>query len=116
MKLNQQTPWPHLTQVVPCSQAHLAEVIYANLNYFAQNAAYPGSDTIADDARAACDNAFQSYVGLSYEQSEYTWTDVVPGADTWVKGDRALHCMAYRETSSQPAGVTLHGTIRGSKQ
>ena len=115
LKLNEETPWPHVAQAVPCSQAHLAEVIYANLNFFSAST-YPGLTTVTDEARAACDSAFQSYVGIAYSQSEYTWTDVVPSATTYPGGDHALHCIAYQATTSQPAGVTLHGTIRGSKR
>ena len=116
LNLNQNTPWPHVSKAVACSKAHLAEVTYANMNFFAKGSSYPGTSTVTDEARAACDSAFQSYVGISYSQSEYTWTDVVPSAVTWPGGDRALHCIAYHATTSQPAGVTLYGSIRGTKK
>jgi Septum formation len=116
LKLNQETPWPRNTEGVPCNQAHLAEVIYANMNFFANTSTFPGGTTITDEARAACDSAFQAYVGIAYSQSEYTWTDTVPGSNTWGTGDRALHCVAYHATVSQPAGVTLYRSIKGSRQ
>ena len=116
LNLNEETPWPKVTKGVSCKQAHLAEVTYANMNFFAKSSSYPGSTTITDEARAACDSAFQSYVGIAYSQSEYTWTDVVPSSTTWPGGDRALHCIAYHATTSQPGGVTLYGSIKGSRQ
>ena len=99
---------------MPCSQGHTAEVFYANNYYWHKNSAYPGDATIKKDAAAACDSAFQSYVGIAYSQSQYTWTDVVPDSATWPSGDRGLHCVAYYAPSNQPAGATVVGSIKGT--
>ena len=114
LKLNEETPWPHVAQAVPCSQAHLAEVIYANLNFFSSST-YPGLTTVTDEARAACDSAFQSYVGIAYSQSEYTWTDVVPDGSTWPAGDRGLHCVAYISIPNDPVGAVTTGSLKGTR-
>jgi hypothetical protein len=114
LNLNQTTPWPKLALAVPCGQDHTAEVFYANNNYWAKNGGYPGNATIKKDATSACDSAFASYVGIAYSKSLYTWTDIVPDASTWPGGDRGLHCVAYYATTSQPAGVTLHESIKGA--
>jgi hypothetical protein len=114
MQLNLATPWPKLTLAVPCSQAHTAEVFYSNKYFFAQNGSFPGDNAIRNKAITGCNNAFKSYVGISFEQSLYTWADIVPDASTWPTGDRALHCVAWHKTSSQPAGATLHGSIKGT--
>ena len=53
-------------------------------------------------------------MGIAYSKSLYTWTDIVPDASTWPGGDRGLHCVAYYATSAQPAGATLHGSIKGT--
>ena len=71
-------------------------------------------DQLKKDATAACNSAFASYVGITYSKSLYTWTDIVPDASTWPGGDRGLHCVLYYATNSQPAGVTLHSTLKGS--
>ena len=114
LNLNLTTPWPKLSLAVPCSQGHTAEVFYANNYYWHKNSAYPGDATIKKDATAACDSAFQSYVGIAYSQSQYTWTDVVPDSATWPSGDRGLHCVAYYAPSNQPAGATVFGSIKGT--
>jgi hypothetical protein len=114
MQLNKNTPWPKVTLAVPCGQDHTAEVFYANNYYWPKTGPYPGDTTIKNGATAACDSAFQSYDGIAYSKSQYTWTDIVPDASTWPGGDRALHCVAYYSTSAQPAGVTLTSTIRGT--
>jgi serine/threonine protein kinase len=116
MDLNKNTPWPKITEAVPCSQSHTAEVFYANNHYWPKGGSYPGDSTIRNDANSECDNAFQAYVGIPYSKSKYTWTNVVPDASTWPNGDRALHCVAYYATPSQPAGVPLTGSIKGTDQ
>ena len=68
LQLNKNTPWPKLSQAVPCTQAHTAEVFYANNNFWAKSGAYPGDAAIKKAATAECDSAFQSYVGIAYSQ------------------------------------------------
>jgi hypothetical protein len=114
MQLNKATPWPKVTEAVRCNQGHTAEVFYANNHFWAGGGSYPGDQAIKDTAKAECDNAFQSYVGIAYSQSIYTWTDIVPDGSTWPGGDRALHCVAYYPTSAQPAGVTMYTSIKGT--
>ena len=102
MQLNQSTPWPKLTLAVPCNQAHTAEVFYSNNYFWAENGSYPGDNAIRAKATTGCDNAFRSYVGIAFRQSMYTWADIVPDQYTWPNGDRALHCVAWYATPSQP--------------
>ena len=117
LQLNKTTPWPKLSQAVPCTQAHTAEVFYADNGYFAKKgSSYPGNATIKNDATAGCNSAFESYVGIAYPKSRYTLTYVVPAAATWPGGDRALHCMVYYATTEQPGGVTLHESLKGAAQ
>ena len=114
LQLNKNTPWPKLSQAVPCTEDHTAEVFYASNNYWAKQGAFPGDAAIKKDATAACNSAFASYVGIAYSKSLYTWTDIVPDASTWPGGDRGLHCVLYYATNEQPAGVTLHSSLKGS--
>jgi Septum formation len=114
LNLNLNTPWPKLAQAVPCSQSHTAEVFYANNNFWSNSGSYPGDTTVQKDATAACDSAFQSYVGISYEQSMYSWADIVTNAASWTTGSRGLHCVAYYKTSQHPGGETIQGSIKGT--
>jgi hypothetical protein len=116
MELNTSNPWPKLTSAVPCSQPHTAEVFLANNYFWPKNSPFPGSKTISKDGNAACDNAFQSYVGIVYSKSIYTWTNIIPDASAWSTGDRGLHCVAYYSTPKQPAGANITGSIRGSRK
>ena len=114
LDLNSSDPWPKLTLAVPCNQPHTAEVFLANDNFWPQNGPFPGASAISKDGTAACNNAFQAYVGITYKKSIYTWTNIIPDASTWPTGDRALHCVAYFSTPKQPAGATLTRSIKGS--
>jgi hypothetical protein len=111
---NTSVPWPKFAKAVPCTKGHTAEVLYANNNYWAKNAPFPGVNGIQRSAVAACNSAFQSYVGIPFSKSIYSWIDIVAGQSTWPDGDRGLHCIAFYKTPAQPAGVTLHKSLKGA--
>jgi hypothetical protein len=116
MQLDKNTPWPRLTTAVPCGQPHTAEVFYANNSFWPRNSPYPGDGAVDNDANAACDTAFQGYVGVPNADSIYSRTSIHPGAAGWANGDRALHCVAFYSTTANPAGVTLHASIKGTRK
>jgi eukaryotic-like serine/threonine-protein kinase len=116
MDLNTSNPWPKLTRAVPCNQAHTAEVFLADEAFWAKQRSFPGSAAISKEGNAACNTAFRGYVGIGYSKSIYTWTNIIPDAATWPAGDRALHCIAYYATSSQPAGATLTHSVKDSRK
>jgi len=114
MQLDTTNPWPKLTEAVPCSRPHTAEVFFADNSFWPANSPFPGISVISKDGNTACDNAFRSYVGVALAKSVYTWTNIIPDAATWPIGDRGLHCIAYYATPGQPTGVKLTGSIRDS--
>jgi Protein kinase domain/Septum formation len=116
LDLNSNNPWPKVTRAVPCDTPHTAEVFLANNNFWPQNSPFPGTSTITKNGNAACNNAFRAYVGITYNKSIYTWTNIIPDASTWPDGDRALHCVAYLSTANQPSGATLTRSLRGSRK
>jgi hypothetical protein len=116
MDLNTNTPWPKITEAVPCGESHTAQVFYANSGFWPKGGAYPGNSTISKDANAECDTAFSSYVGIAYSKSKYTWTNIVPDSSTWPTGDRALHCVAYYAPPQDLAGAPITGSIEGTRE
>ncbi len=116
MQLDTTDPWPKLTAAVPCSRPHTAEVFFADNSFWPANSPFPGASAISKAGNTACDNAFRSYVGVALAKSVYTWTNIIPDAATWPIGDRALHCIAYYATPSQPTGVKLTGSLKESRK
>jgi eukaryotic-like serine/threonine-protein kinase len=116
MELNTSDPWPKLALAVRCNQPHTAEVFFADNNFWPHNSPFPGSGAISEDGNAACNNAFRGYVGIAYSKSIYTWTNIIPDASTWPRGDRALHCVAYYSTTGHRAGATLTHSIKGTRR
>jgi hypothetical protein len=116
LQLDTAKPWPQLAEAVPCGQRHTAEVFLADNRFWPESLGYPGSGPVVKAADAACNRAFRSYVGIAYDKSIYTWTNILPDASTWPRGDRGLHCVAYYSTSHDRAGAYLTGSIKGSRK
>ena len=98
---------------MPCTEDHTAEVFYASNTHWVKQGGFPGDKAIRNNATAACNSAFASYVGIAYSKSLYTWTDIVPDASTWPGGDRGLHCVLYyrddRATGRRDAAPVAQG-------
>ncbi len=88
---------------VPCSEPHDSE-IYASI--IMSGDTYPGQDAVIAEADAACLDAFEGFVGISYAESLYFYSYYFPTEGSWSNGDREILCTLYDET----------GQITGSLQ
>src|SRR5262249_35056584 len=96
--VNTASAWPDLVTAVPCTERHIAEVIYSG-NYWPAAMAFPGNPTIYRQAAKRCVKIFHTYDGISYADSEYTGYDITPqGRPDWNQGDRLLTCVVYLRT------------------
>ena len=90
---------------VPCSDAHSYEV-FQNIT-MAEADEYPGeTDTVAQ-ADSDCQAAFEGFVGLSYEESQYDFSYYYPTEESWGSGDRVINCLI-----TDPAGPNT-GSLAG---
>jgi hypothetical protein len=112
--LGTNNPWPRLSNAVPCSQPHLAEVFFADNAYWQPPS--PGDTTITHEADAECNRAYTAYVGIPDTHSIYNWDDIFPDAVDWSNGNRELVCVAFRPTSSAPGGTLISGSVKGSRR
>lgn len=75
--------------VVDCGEPHDAEV------YAVVESAEPefDIDAIEQEADLACYEAFESYVGLAWEDSSLYYSFVYPSSRSWDDGDRQIACL-----------------------
>lgn len=89
---------------VPCSQPHDSEAYHA---FNLPDGDYPGDDAVEAAADEGCFAAFESFVGISYQESVLDFAYYFPTTSSWAQGDREILCIAY-----DPAGQVT-GSLQG---
>lgn len=76
---------------IPCDQPHQFEVYFAfNLD----DGDFPGDASVAEQGEQRCYSVFASFVGLSYEESVYGFTTLLPTEASWDElDDREVLCL-----------------------
>jgi hypothetical protein len=97
---------------LPCDVSHRQEA-YALLDYQqpagVQGDAYPGDALLTNYANAACAEAFEPYVGVSYLNSSLYFTFLIPSARGWQEsGDRTVTC--FITTTGEELSSSVKGT------
>jgi uncharacterized protein DUF4190/putative regulator of septum formation len=90
---------------VDCAERHDGEV-YASGDL--QGASHPGLTRVLELVNSACYEAFEPYVGATYEDSDLEIFYLYPLEQTW-RIDRGYLCIAYPLD-----GSTLVGSVEGS--
>jgi hypothetical protein len=76
---------------IPCDQAHYYEV-HASLPLTGE--AFPGTETLAEQAASACGPSFIDYVGVAPEYGRYTSAYIAPDEAAWaVPENRVITCL-----------------------
>ncbi|GAA1740658.1 septum formation family protein [Aeromicrobium alkaliterrae] len=92
---------------VPCSDPHEAEAYH---EVELDSGDYPGDAEIQAAVEEACAPAFDTFVGLPYEESTLDVYQLFPTQDTWEQlDDRLISCLIY-----DPANAELTGTLEGA--
>ena len=93
-------------EVVDCNIPHQYEVYN---NYEITLSTLPDEDTMSSEATTACSSAFQEYVGISYNQSQYKASYLYPTSGSWAQGDRTITC-----TITTSDGSLITGSLKGA--
>lgn len=94
--------------LVPCGEPHYWEA-YASSQLGGDE--YPGVTQVTESADKACTDAFKTFVGVTTEKSDYTYTYFYPTEQTWTStGDREVLCFVGLEDG----GIT--GTLKDAKK
>jgi hypothetical protein len=95
--------------VVDCHAEHEEEVM--SRSTLAGSKEYPGDDAVFDAARAKCEPALASYVGLQWGDSLLDVDYLTAFEDTWKAGKVTLICLVL-----DPANYQLTHSLRGAHQ
>lgn len=74
---------------VDCKKPHDSE-IYASV--ILDDGDYPGDEAIGTTADDECYGEFADFVGVSFDESKYTYATIFPTEDSWGAGDREVLC------------------------
>ncbi|HET6752923.1 MAG TPA: septum formation family protein [Jiangellaceae bacterium] len=96
-------------ETVPCSEPHSHEV-FASVNLPDGDEDFPGYQVIDEQAEEMCIAEFEGFVGFPYDQSTLEIRFMTPSEESWLAGDRLVHCAVY-----DPAG-DVGGSLRGAER
>jgi hypothetical protein len=99
-----------LFTVVACDAPHDGEVFRVFDLPGGDEAEFPGPSDVDETAASGCEESFEGYVGIPYQESRFQATYVAPSEETWAGGDREVVCFAY-----VPRGV-LRRSIEGAAE
>jgi hypothetical protein len=94
--------------VVPCDEPHDQEIFD---RFDISGDTFPGDTAVEEERVAYCNgDAFETFVGLAYDDSKYATSGLTPTQSSWDNGDREVLC-----TIDDPAGQTT-GSLEGITQ
>ena len=94
---------------VPCNEPHEEEMYHQFVSV--AGPAWPGDAALETEASEKCFDAFEPYVGRSYQSSDLDFYFWIPTQQGWEAGDRSVNCLAF-----QMDGLQLTSTIRNSQR
>lgn len=95
--------------VVDCASTHDGEVF--SVFDYPNASGWPGYEAIGTVQQSRCETDFQSYVGISWEQSMYTINYIAPTESSWASGDQTIKCRLEDASSGK-----LTGSARGTRK
>lgn len=87
----------------PCSEPHVYQMFFVG---DLPSGDYPSQDTMDAFAYDNCLPAFQSYVGVTYEESVLDIFYLTPTEESWGSGDHSVQCAAHR-IDKEPVTVSF---------
>lgn len=74
---------------------------------------FPGDTVLREQADEGCLNAFEPYVGIDYQLSEFFYTFFTPSEDTWNQvDDREVICIAVPAEGEPQLTMSIEGVAR----
>ncbi len=98
--------------IVDCDDEHDAEV-YATEDIDSDD--YPGDSDVSDAADEICIDAWEDFVGISYEDSLLNYSALTPTEQSWALGDKEVVCTISKYDESGNL-VKVTDSLEGSKE
>ena len=98
--------------VVECTEAHDYEAYESQT---LPDGDYPGQEAIETQAETLCYDAFETFVGISYDESVLGFTYFTPTSEGWDTGDQEILCLVAdldAEGGIIQSSVSLEGAKR----
>lgn len=94
---------------VPCSTPHDVEAYHV---FNLPDGDYPGDPAVSETASKACFDAFEIFVGHTYETSIYDITSLSPSVESWTElGDREVLCLLDNYDGTKKTGTARNTGI-----
>ncbi|MFT4235709.1 MAG: septum formation family protein [Microbacterium sp.] len=106
--------------LISCDEPHDVEVYY-EFNIPEGDGTYPGEDSVTEQADQGCYDAFEDFIGISYDDSTLYYNYFYPTEDTWTDTslqDRLVSCLVYQVEDYTDANsdiVQTTGTLKDSQ-
>jgi len=89
---------------IECTESHDAQVVG---KFDLDDGDFPGDEGIASAAEEGCRGQFETFIGISFDESSLSMNYIGPSEDTWNEADdREVICFAI---SSEPATESWEG-------
>jgi hypothetical protein len=97
---------------IDCAEPHDSEA-YASV--LLDDGEYPGDDAVVEQADEACFDEFETFVGLSYDDSVLTFSYYYPTPESWDSGDREVVCLIL-DVNDDGNTVKSEGTLKNANR
>lgn len=98
--------------IVDCKEPHDSE-IFASIKM--DDGDYPGESEAASFADEECYDEFEDFVGLSYDESIYSYFTYYPTQQSWDVGDREVLC-SVTNIDENGDTVKIEGSLEGVEE
>ena len=93
---------------VDCNQPHDGE--YFHIFDFA-GTSLPSDDEMNDESDEICGLIFEHYVGKPVGESTLDYDWILPGQETWAKGDHTVQCYVFAKDDRKLTGSTRNSNM-----
>ena len=97
----------------PCVESHDYEAFFTGT---LPDGDFPTDEAVGEFVVAECGPAFETFVGLPYDDSVLDVFYLMPTEDGWRTGDRAVLCAVYEPGATEDTVTPQSASLRGANR